>query len=342
MDAEGHVKMQNQALRVLRDTCPPVFDRFGNPVTLDLRRTSGEPLRVDESPIIKALVDGEVTRGQELVARRADDHLVPLLVSAAPILMEGGKRAGAAMVVQDISAIKELERTREEWAAIVAHDLRQPISIISLRSALILRTPLNDQQREDVPQIRSAVDRLSRMTSDLMDAALLESHRMQVVLIRLDLGQLLHDVVKRVPRAVRRTTVRTPTECRVFVKGDAHRLEQVVTNLLANAVKYGTPDTEILVELTADDRQAEVVVANHGPGIPPDELPHVFERYVRSRAPRAHTAKGLGLGLYIAKGLVLAHGGRIRAESIPDDVTRFHISIPLDGPPVTVPPAGTS
>jgi signal transduction histidine kinase len=256
--------------------------------------------------------------------------------------MADGKRGGAAMVLEDISAIKELERTREEWASIVAHDLRQPISIITLRSALLLRTSLNDEQREDVQQIRSAVNRLNRMASDLMDAALLESHRMQVTLARLDLGQLLHDVVARVPRAARRAKVRTPREHHVYIKGDAHRLEQVVANLLSNAVKYGTPDTEILVELTYGDRQANVVVVNRGPGIPPEELPLVFDRYVRSHRSRAQAATGLGLGLYIAKGLVQAHGGRIWAESIPNDVTRFHISIPLDGPPVSVPLAEAS
>jgi signal transduction histidine kinase len=311
-------------------------------VTLDLRDPLGQPLHVDEYPLVSALVNGEVTGGRELVARGKDDQLVPLLVSAAPILTPDGARAGAAMVLQDISAIKQLERTREEWASIVAHDLRQPMSVISLRSALMLRGPLNEKQREDVRQIRSAVDRLSRMASDLMDAALLESHRIQVRLQRLDLAQFLRDVVKRVPRAERRTKVETPTDCRVFVKGDAHRLEQVMVNLLVNAVKYGTPDADILLGLTCADGQAEVVVASRGPGIPPDELPLVFERFVRSRAAHAHGTKGLGLGLYIAKGLIQAHGGTLWAESVPNDVTRFHISIPLDGPVVAMPRAQAS
>jgi signal transduction histidine kinase len=120
----------------------------------------------------------------------------------------------------------------------------------------------------------------------------------------------------------------------LFVRGDEQRLEQVMSNLLSNAIKYGTPGTQVVFELRERDGYAEVTVSNRGPGIPADELPRLFDRYMRSRTVSAEGPKGLGVGLYIAKGLVEAHGGRIWIESVPGDTTTFHFTIPLDGPPV--------
>lgn len=229
-----------------------------------------------------------------------------------------------------------LDRTREEWASIVAHDLRQPLSTIVVRSTMLQRTTLSDGQRTDVQHIRTSADRLSRMVSDLTDAALLESGHLSVTFERLDLVALLRDTVQRVPAAPSRVDFEAPRDRRVFVKGDAQRLEQVVTNLLTNAVKYGAPGTPIDVDLTWAHGYAEFDVTNRGQGIPLDEIELVFERYVRSRETAARKTKGLGVGLYICKGLVEAHGGRIWADSVPGDLTTFHVRLPLDGPPVPV------
>jgi len=234
------------------------------------------------------------------------------------------------------AAHMELDRAREEWASIIAHDLRQPISTISLRSSMLQRTGLDDGQRADVQHIRASADRLSRMVSDLMDAELLETGHFSVTFTRLDLAELLRDTIQRAPTASSLTELKTPCGFRVFVKGDAQRLEQVVTNLLTNGVKYGAPGTPIGVELTWADGNAEVNVTNRGPGIPRDDIVRIFDRYVRSRATVGRKTQGLGLGLYICKGLVEAHGGHIWAESVPGDLTTFHVSLPLDGPPVPV------
>ncbi len=242
--------------------------------------------------------------------------------------------AGTTTSVQDLSTLKQLEHLREEWASVVAHDLQQPISVIVLKSDLLLQEGLTESQEDDVRNIRSAAKRLSRMVNDLMDASQLETSRMRITLDRLNLGELVRAVVEQVPDAARRTIVRTPFDNRLFVKGDAQRLEQVVTNLLSNALKYGAPGTHILVDVREAGGHAEVLVTNRGPGIPGDEIPFLFERYFRSRAARTSTTKGSGLGLYIAKGLVEAHRGKIWADSTPGGTTTFHFTVPLDRPPM--------
>jgi signal transduction histidine kinase len=230
--------------------------------------------------------------------------------------------------------LRMLERMREEWASLVAHDLQQPINAIVLRSDLLLRSDLNERQRDGIWKVRTTAMRLGRMVNDLNDASQLEASRMRMNFVRVDLGALMRDLLDRVPGTAGRTTVRIPTEHVLFVRGDEQRLEQVMSNQLSNAIKYGTPGTQVVFELRERDGYAEVTVSNRGPGIPADELPRLFDRYMRSRTVSAEGPKGLGVGLYIAKGLVEAHGGRIWIESVPGDTTTFHFTIPLDGPPV--------
>jgi PAS domain S-box-containing protein len=333
MDAEGRITAQNRSLFGLVSSVIRERDRFGNALAFDLRHPTGERLSSDELPITKALVRREITHGQELVARRDDGRLVPLVVSAAPIRTSRAELAGAVMILQDVSTIKELEHLREEWASIVAHDLQQPLSTIFLRCQLLLESTLGENQLDDVRQIAAATARLRRMVGDLMDASLVETHRLKVTLDRIDLGPFVRDVVQRMPEAARRTTVEIPTDNPICIKGDAQRLEQVLINLLSNALKYGAPDTEVRLEVRQRDGNAEILVSNRGPGIPSDEIPLVFQRYVRARA--AGTASGSGLGLYIAEGLVKAHGGKIWVESTPGETTTFFFTVPLDQPPVS-------
>jgi signal transduction histidine kinase len=110
---------------------------------------------------------------------------------------------------------------------------------------------------------------------------------------------------------------------------DRDRIQQVLENLLCNAAKYGEPGTTIRVDTIRQDELIEVRVTNQGRGIPADQLPQLFNRFARTREARAGRESGLGLGLYIAKGLIEAHGGRLWAESIPGESTTFHFTVPL-------------
>ena len=337
VDNHGEVVTDNEALRSFMGAKTSENGRI-DPRTIEMRRPSGERLPADELPVMRAAADGEVTVGREFVARGPDDRPVPLLVSAAPILTNAGARDGAVMICQDVSTVRHLQRVREEWTSIVAHELRQPISVIALRSSLLLRGQLSSEQRDTVEQIARSIHSLGRMVADLMDASLLESDRLRVTLARVDLCQLLTDVVRRTPLAALRTQTHLPADTRLFVNGDAERLEQVIANLLSNAVKYATPDTDVVVDLGVAAGQAHIEVTNAGEPIPQDELPFIFNRFARTRAAGASGVVGLGLGLYIARGLVSAHHGRIWAESGPGQGTTFHVTFPLDGPPVPIEP----
>ena len=337
LDSNGDVVTDNDALRSFISANTSANGRL-DPRTIHMSRPSGDRLTCDELPVMRAVTDGEVTVGREFVARGPDDRPVPLLVSAAPILSNAGLREGAVMICQDVSSVRSLQRVREEWASIVAHELRQPISVVTLRTSLLLRSQLSSEQRDSVEQIARSIHSLGRMVADLMDASLLESDRLRVKLARIDLGQLLSDVVRRTPLAAPRTQIHAPADACFYVKGDAQRLEQVISNLLSNSVKYAPPETDVVVDLGLAAGQAHIRVTNVGEPIPPDELPFIFNRFARTRAAGASGVTGLGLGLYIARGLVSAHHGRIWVESGATDGTTFHITLPLDGPPVPIEP----
>jgi len=114
----------------------------------------------------------------------------------------------------------------------------------------------------------------------------------------------------------------------LHVSVDPDRVHQVLDNLVSNAVKYGRPNAEIRIAWLDRGDCLEVVVTNQGAGIPAEEMPHLFSRFGRTHGARAHRTPGIGLGLYIARGLVEAHGGRIWAESVPGQSTSFHFTLP--------------
>lgn len=304
---------------ILSDIMMP--EMSGEELVLALRRSR----ELDSTPIV-------------LLSARADDPLrVKLLQEGAqdyltkPFSMEELRARVENLVVRKRgeAALKELQRLREEWASIIAHDLQQPINAIALRSGLLLRGNLDDAQRGDARRILAMTLRLGRMVNDLTDASLLETNHLSLNLARLELGAVLREAVDRLPEAASRIRVRTPAGRPLLVRGDAGRLEQVIANLLTNAVKYGAAHTEILLSASEAAGCAEISVTNRGAGIPPEELPTVFERYVRAHAAQASAKKGAGLGLYIAKGLVEAHGGRIWVTSAAGE-TCFHFTVPLE------------
>jgi signal transduction histidine kinase len=232
------------------------------------------------------------------------------------------------MILRDISMQKEIERLREEWAAIVAHDLQQPVNCITLGFELILSSELGPREREIAQRIRDSTLRLGRMIEDLKDVSTLEARHLTLARTLIDISALAREVAGRCLDLGGRVVLQTPAEL-VMVSCDPSRIEQVIANLLSNAVKYGDEDTEIVLAVEVEETHAKVSVSNRGREIPPDEIDTLFDRYVRARSARASSIPGSGLGLYIAKGLIEAHDGRIWATSVPGRTTTFCFTLPL-------------
>ena len=332
-DATGAAQMENRSLQAFAQE-PRQPDSSGRRVRYDLRLPNGRPLPLEHQPHIRALVYGIATKSRELLLRHADGRLVPMLVSAAPVFDAEGHRSGAVTIYRDISKLKELERLHEEWSSVVAHDLRQPLAVIAIDANSLARAFTGGQIGDGakvVDRIRRSAARLNKMIDDLLDVSRIDARRLALERADTDLAGLLDDVVERLSLLSPGHPIHFEPQVRpapVFV--DPARMEQVLDNLVSNAAKYGEPAAPITIRLrpSRDDGAFEVAVVNRGRGIAPQDLPKIFERFHRSGEARSGAVAGLGLGLYICKGLVEAHGGRIGAESIPNETTTFHFTIP--------------
>jgi len=188
---------------------------------------------------------------------------------------------------------------------------------------------VSQEERTTLESIQSATLTLTRMVDDLLDMSLLDARRLRLEQHWTDLRSIVDESVKQLSHlAGTRVNVREagpPASC--FI--DPMRIGQVLGNLISNAVKYGDPDAPIDVCLDRTDGEVRIAVTNQGPGIAPDEMPRLFDRFARSRAMRGSGVTGLGLGLYIARGIVEAHGGRLWAESVPGKTTTFYVDLPV-------------
>ncbi len=320
-DGDGAVMLRSHAARALS----------AGDQAIVLRDSMGAPIPPHEQPAVRALAERRTVAKRELRVRAFDGRLVPVLAGAVPVVGTGGEVVGSATVIEDITAIKELERMREEWASIVAHDLRQPVTAILLAADRLARAepPLaTSRQAEAAARIMSAARRLNVMIGDLLDASCIESGRLCIERRSCSLRRIITDVVTDVGDAATRVVLALDDGADEVLFIDGGRIAQVLTNLVSNALKYGEPGTPITVATRDADEAVEVVVANRGGSLSDDERGRIFDRFARGAAARA--ARGLGLGLFICRGLVEGHGGRIWADCH-DDETAFHFTLPRTG-----------
>ncbi len=293
-----------------------------------LCRADGSALDAGELPATLALERGEIVSGVELVCRRPDGDRA-ILVNAAPIEDGTGARIGAAMVLEDISSLRELQRLREEWTSMVAHDLRQPVSTIATAAAVLARGGAQPSVKSLAEGILSGSRRLDRMIADLLDASRIDARRLRLSLEEVDPAALIRGAVERFDAGGREIRVAAAAVL-PGVRVDPGRIEQVLGNLLANALKYGVPGAAVEVTAEAAGDEVRISVVNAAPEIAAQDLEGLFARFQRGAPTAGRRVAGTGLGLYIARSLVEAHGGRIWAERVPPGRIAFRFTLPAE------------
>ena len=299
---------------------PPRSDEVSSSYLAALCDPSGKTLPPEEHAMARAL-RGEETRSRELRVGRPVDPDLPVLESASPVRDAHGHIVGAIATYEDITRLKWLEQMRDEWSSIVAHELRQPLTAIASHAALLARTDDPTQKRR-AENISQSAARLNRLIGDLLDTTRIDAKQLELALEPTDLPLLVRGAVERASLGGRGEIVIVGEVPRVLV--DPTRIEQVLGNLLSNAVKYGAPNAPIRVWVEGTEEGARVSVHNRGACIPTEDIPRLFQRFRRlHKGP----VLGVGLGLYVCRGIVEAHGGRIWVES--DDAgTTFRFSLP--------------
>lgn len=262
----------------------------------------------------------------------SERRLLGLLTRQAALVVE---RARLAMQAAAAQALEQADRLKSSLLSSVSHDLRTPLVAI-IGSATALRSddvPLNSAEaKEMLDAIISEAERLNRLVGNLLNMSRIESGALQVTRAWDDIGNILGGVLARMQPQLRNRPVRAtipPETPMVWV--NAALIDQVLTNLLDNAIKYTPDQTPIEFAIDVQDTELLVRVIDGGPGIAADALPYIFDKFFRVIGPERH-ADGTGLGLAICKGIVEAHGGRIWATNRPQGGAEFVFRVPLSPP----------
>jgi len=227
-------------------------------------------------------------------------------------------------------------RARDDLLAVVSHDLRNPLSSIQLQADVLLHAPSAGDEgrarilRDSAERIRRSATHMKALTDDLLDLASIEAHRFALRLQSVESRYLIEEALLAAsPLAeAKRITIAVESIDMPALQADPERILRVLSNLLGNAIKFTPEGGKITVQAARRDGDLSIAVADTGPGIPADDLPHVFDRYWKAAAA---SKPGSGLGLYIASGIIEAHGGKIWAESSAGGA-RFTFTLPIAGP----------
>lgn len=230
--------------------------------------------------------------------------------------------------------LRRLNREQAEFVSVVSHEFRTPLTGIQGFSELIRDADLGIEEiKEFAADINNDAKRLARMVDEILDLNRLESGRATLERDLVDVNTVLTEVVDRLRATAPRHRIALALDPGLPpVRGERDKLVQVVTNLLANAIKYSPRGGAIVVGSECDGAMAHIRVRDEGVGIPAEALESVFERYVRLESEATSGIQGTGLGLPIARQIAELHGGKIWAESAPGRGSTFHCTIPLAGP----------
>jgi heavy metal sensor kinase len=250
-----------------------------------------------------------------------------------PIVETGDEIATLSKTLnQMISRLDESFQSVNRFTADASHELRTPLTIIrgELETSLMDKS-LSENVRETIYSLIEETENLSKIVQCLLSLSRLDSGGVQMERVRLNLAELVSTTTDQmVPLADEKHVILTSrAQGRVEVDGDRVRLKQVVVNLLDNAIKYTPEGGTVTVGVNVSDRQAQLEISDTGPGIPDNDLPHVFDRFFRASRHRFANIEGAGLGLSIVQSICTAHGGLVKAENHANGGCRFVVQLPL-------------
>ncbi len=281
-----------------------------------------------------------------VISRDGGVRIVDLRVEPLP----AGPSGSLVLRLKDVTAYhcdlvdaREQVRRRDEFLAMLSHEVRNPFSAIRSAALLLARDDLTAEIRSATAEILDRQFRhLGRILDDLLDITRISKGKLEIVKERTDLIPIVRDAIDEATPLVSRQGHRLRLDLprrKIWVEGDATRLGQVVVNLVNNAAKFTPPKGNISVAVAVVGAEVEVCVRDDGPGIPAELFPHIFEPFVQGQQSLARSDGGLGLGLWLVYNIVLLHGGSVCAEPNPDGPgVAFKVKLPLSQPGEERPP----
>ncbi len=288
-------------------------------LTLEQAEAGGWPL----TPNATLYVEGDLQRSSGVP--------LPVGITYAPLISADGSLVNVIATVRDITRFREAEELKSTFISVISHELKTPVALIKGYVGTLRREDANwDREivKDSLAVIEEEADRLTGLIENLLDASRLQAGGLSLSPSDVALNMLADRIAKnfQIQSTVHHIVVDFP-ENFPSVSGDETRLEQVLSNLVSNAIKYSPEGGEIRISGQVRPTQVIVCVSDQGPGVAPEDIPHIFDRFYRSSIAK-RTTKGAGLGLYLARAVIEAHGGRIWVDPQPGKGARICFSIP--------------
>lgn len=312
----GDSESRNESFRALMDRLQP--------------QTESDDPAEKELPMIRALGGASFTNHVIRITPIGSGRDRFLSISGAPIRDSSGRITAAVNVARDVTELHEIDRLKDEFISVASHEMRTPLTVIKGYIQMLTKRLENRETKgselDMARQILNQTDRLATLTNRLLDVSRVQFGRLTLESDRVDLTALVRDLVERMRVTMEYHKISLKAEEPVFVEADAGRLEQVLTNLVNNAAKYSPDGAEIDVSLERKDGSALITVRDHGYGIPKERQGRIFQRFYRATTDERKS--GLGLGLYVSKGIVEAHRGEIWFQSEDGKGSTFFVRLP--------------
>lgn len=331
VDEEGRITAANDGFLTLLQTS--LAQVTGQPLAQVVRTRPAHLLTYLMQP---AAIEHSQTVACDLYSLATPSQATPALISSAHILDDSGAISETVLVFSDLRPIRELERMRDDFFHNIVHELRTPLTTILMYARLLrTRRPVADPARQErfLGIIEKEADRLQNMVRQMLAISRLEAHQIQRSATRVNLNQILEDVLARLSEQARdkglALTTSIPPDL-PLIPGDGELLHTVFKNLVENAIKF-TPAGQITLVVWLEKDTIHIAIQDEGIGIPQEALPNLFRRFYRTQTAVERGIAGAGLGLYIVKEGVKKHGGVIEVTSHLDLGTTFLVQLPVNG-----------
>lgn len=337
-DSRGRIVNWNRAMEAMSGR--PEHEVLGLRATDELQLTneSGNAVELESHPVRVVLEErnAESFVVDELFLESGDER-IPVVVEVSAVV-EGPTLYGAVAVVRDTRRERELDQLRDSLISTVSHELRTPLTMVQGFAELLEDESLSDEDHDlAVRQINDAAQRLGDLIDDILSTAAIQSGRMELIREVVNCAEIVDGAMRSFSPSARERVVRRVDE-RVEIVADRDRCEQILTNLIGNALKYSGPDGEVVIDCGREGDSVVFRVTDSGIGISAADLAQLFEKFYRSRDSRVRHLPGTGLGLFISRHIAELHGGEIFVESELGRGTSATVRLPIDGSGGATPP----
>ena len=333
LDKQGRYTYANAAAeRILGIPREEILQRAFDQAAWKLSTLGGDSLPDEETPFKKVLQQNRSVYGLKMVIERLDGERVVISTNAAPIYDSAGHFDGVVGVFTDVTEQHELQERNNTFHHTVAYDLRGPLTAIQGHAEMLKDALQENKVRgtivQNVEGILEGAEKMDGIIEDLVDTSRMEGGQVQLEKKSINLETFLWSLMQSPQKKinVNRITTQIPQNL-PLVSADPDRLERIFLNLLSNALKFSSPESKVIIQARKSGGEIIISVADKGMGISPEDCPRLFKRFFQVKGRQRPS--GVGLGLYISRLLVEAHGGHIWVESQLGEGSSFHFTLPI-------------